>query len=115
MKFALSTTLFVLASTAAAQSNSSAAPTSTINVTPGCPSAPAADVMVTRSVVAVPSCAAGNSTKPAIVSVSLASGNSSSGSTATGTGSPAQFTGAATRFEGGLMVALGGAMLALVL
>ncbi|KAH7377741.1 hypothetical protein BKA66DRAFT_443284 [Pyrenochaeta sp. MPI-SDFR-AT-0127] len=77
-------------------------PTTTIVVTPGCPSAPSADVIVTRSLVAVPSCAADDSTKPSIISVpgygangTTPSGTGGGSSTTTGTGGLPQFTGAA--------------------
>jgi hypothetical protein len=50
--------------------------------------------MVTRSAVAVPSCAAGsNETKPSIIMMSGTGGMMGS---PTGTGAPAEFTGAAT-------------------
>ncbi|KAF2871613.1 hypothetical protein BDV95DRAFT_607039 [Massariosphaeria phaeospora] len=58
---ALSTLLFALTSAQNA--------TSIISITPACPTGPPADVMVTRTAVTVPSCAAGNATKPAIVSM----------------------------------------------
>ncbi|OAK94024.1 hypothetical protein IQ06DRAFT_353817 [Phaeosphaeriaceae sp. SRC1lsM3a] len=82
--------VFFAASSVSAQS--SAVPTSTIKITPGCPSAAPADVKVTRSAVAVPSCAAGNATKPMIVSMSTAGGM---GASMTASGMPTQFTGAA--------------------
>ncbi|KAF3010912.1 hypothetical protein E8E13_009954 [Curvularia kusanoi] len=83
--------------------------TTTITAKAGCPTGPAPDVIVTRSNVAVPSCAAGsNSTKPSIVSMpgygpppAGASGTGSAGAGAGGkgnatmTGMPPQFTGAA--------------------
>ena len=92
-------------------------------IKPGCPSAAPADVMVTRSAVAVPSCEAGsgsNATKPTIVSMSGygmgASGSAAGSAGATKTGStPAMFTGAAEGVRvGGAMVVLGG-LAALVL
>ena len=98
--------------------------TSTIQITPACPSGPAADVIVTRFAVAVPSCAAGNATKPVIVSMSMASGMASSimgggggmmGSATNSAGLPV-FTGAAGKLgqNAGLAV-LGGVAIALVL
>ncbi|KAF2124212.1 hypothetical protein P153DRAFT_390762 [Dothidotthia symphoricarpi CBS 119687] len=95
--FSLLSIALVAVGTCSAQSA-----TTTITVSPGCPSA-APDVMVTRSGVAAPSCAAGNGTKPMIVSMS------------TGTGSAAQFTGAASHGSGVEMGLLGFAALALVL
>ncbi|KAF1919339.1 hypothetical protein BDU57DRAFT_512386 [Ampelomyces quisqualis] len=80
-------------------------------VKPGCPSAAPADVVVTRSAVAVPSCAAGNATKPAVVSMSTSAGGaaSPSGSNA------AQFTGAADSVRvGGVMVIVGGVVAGLM-
>ncbi|KAJ4992348.1 hypothetical protein SVAN01_02057 [Stagonosporopsis vannaccii] len=82
------------------------AATTTITASPGCPTAPPADVVVTRSAVAVPSCeAGGNGTKPSIVSMSMpgsgagagGAGNATGTGTGTGTGQPAQFTGGAVR------------------
>ncbi|CAN9229521.1 hypothetical protein GT037_001675 [Alternaria burnsii] len=91
MKFSASilSTAVVLSSTVSAQSP---AVTSTLTVHPGCPSAAPADVMVTRSAVAVPSCAAGsNETKPSII---MMSGSGMMGS-ATASGNMPEFTGAA--------------------
>lgn len=97
------------------------APTSTIMIKPGCPSAAPADVMVTRSAVAVPSCEAGsNATKPAIVSMSTygmgtGMGTGMGGASATMSSNPAMFTGAASSVKaGGALVVLGG-LAALVL
>jgi hypothetical protein len=65
-------------------------------IKPGCPSAAPADVMVTRSAVAVPSCGAGNATKPTVVSMSPSMSMAGGlGGSPTGTGNPAQYTGAA--------------------
>ncbi|KAJ4375891.1 hypothetical protein N0V83_001169 [Neocucurbitaria cava] len=97
--------------------NSTATPTTTITVTPGCPSAAPADVTVTRSAVAVPSCEAGNATKPSIVSMP-GYGNMTAGATGTATGSasPSQYTGAASKMTGqGAMVVLGGVIAGLML
>lgn len=98
------------------QSSPSAA-TSTIKITPGCPSAAPADVMVTRSAVAVPSCEAGNATKPMIVSMSPTMSMGMGGGGATGSPTPSQFTGAASRYglEGSLAVVIGGAVLGLLI
>ncbi|KAI4671798.1 hypothetical protein J4E81_000646 [Alternaria sp. BMP 2799] len=69
--------------------------TTTLTAKAGCPSAAPADVMVTRSAVAVPSCAAGaNETKPSIVTMP-GYGTGMMGS-ATGTGMMPEFTGAAS-------------------
>ncbi|KAH8711990.1 hypothetical protein GQ44DRAFT_625937, partial [Phaeosphaeriaceae sp. PMI808] len=81
---------------------------STITVKPGCPTAPAADVMATRSAVIVPSCAAGNQTRPMIVSISTSSAMGGMGGSATGTGKPAMFTGAAQNNQVGVAVLIGG-------
>ncbi|KAL5115435.1 hypothetical protein ACEQ8H_006656 [Pleosporales sp. CAS-2024a] len=104
------TTLLVAAISVSAQYNdttpSPLAPTSTINITPGCPSGAPANLIVTRSNVAVPSCAAGNGTQPMVVSMS--------GSSMTPTSSmPANFTGAASSVDmsgGAMMLVLGGAV-----
>ncbi|EAT83000.1 hypothetical protein HBI56_069870 [Parastagonospora nodorum] len=89
---------------------------STIKITPACPSAPAADVQVTRSGVVVPTCEAGsgsNATKPTIMTMP-GYGMKPSGN-ATASGPPAQFTGAAEGLRiGGVAVVLGG-LAALVL
>ncbi|CBX96053.1 predicted protein [Plenodomus lingam JN3] len=86
---------------------------STITVSPGCPSAAPADVMVTRSAVVVPSCA-GNESKPTLISMPGYGSNMSA--TATGTGGAAMFTGAAGRVDvaGAMAVMVGGAVVALV-
>ncbi|CAO2652166.1 Nn.00g004490.m01.CDS01 [Neocucurbitaria sp. VM-36] len=114
----ISSTVLLVIGTASAQ-NSSAAPTSTITVTPGCPSTAPADVMVTRSAVAVPSCDAGNATKPSIVSMPGYGANmttaGASGS-ATGSGNSPQFTGAAGKMTSqGAIVVLGGLFAGLML
>jgi hypothetical protein len=89
-------------------------------VKPGCPSAAPADVMVTRSDVAVPTCEAGqNATKPSIVTMSGygggVMGTGMGGASSTMSGTPAMFTGAASSVKaGGAMVVLGG-LAALVL
>jgi hypothetical protein len=62
--------------------------TSTITIKPACPTGMPADVMVTRSGVVVPSCAAGNGTKPMIMSTGAM------GSATNSAGMPV-FTGAA--------------------
>jgi hypothetical protein len=85
--------------------------TTTIMIKPGCPSAPAGDVMVTRSAVAVPTCEAGNSTKPTIVSMS---GYGMGGATPTGPGSPAQYTGAASANRIGALAIVGGVVAGLM-
>jgi hypothetical protein len=86
-------------------------------IKPGCPSAAPADVMVTRSAVAVPSCEAGqNATKPSIVTMSGYGGGvmgtgmpGMPGASGSMTGAPAMFTGAASSVKaGGAMVVLGG-------
>ncbi|KAG9193863.1 hypothetical protein G6011_03898 [Alternaria panax] len=96
MKFStpiLSTAAMLLSSTVSAQTP---AVTSTLTVHPGCPSAAPADVMVTRSAVAVPSCAAGgNETKPSIIMMS-GSGSGGMMGSATASGNMPEFTGAAT-------------------
>ena len=108
----------ILTNTRDSQSPSST-PTTTLTVTPHCVAAPT-DVIVTRSNVAVPSCAGGaNETKPVIVSMSGMS--SGMAATATMSGGSAMFTGAAARVNanvgagmmgvgvfGGLVVALMG-------
>jgi hypothetical protein len=82
--------------------------TSTITITPGCPSAAPADVMVTRSGVPVPSCAAGNET------VTMMTMPSMSGSPTT-TGGSTQFTGAANNNGAkGVAVLVGGVFAALL-
>ncbi|KAH6644086.1 hypothetical protein C7974DRAFT_407793 [Boeremia exigua] len=82
----------VLAAGVTAQSPSI---TTTITAHAGCPTGPAADVMVTRSNAPVPSCAAGNGTKPSIVTMP-GYGPPAGNATATGSMAP-QFTGAAGR------------------
>jgi hypothetical protein len=77
-------------------------------------------VMVTRSAVAVPSCAAGaNETKPVIVSMATmpsgSMGAGAGGANATKTGSPAQFTGAASVARAGGVLALVGGAVAVLL
>ncbi|KAF2847405.1 hypothetical protein T440DRAFT_501192 [Plenodomus tracheiphilus IPT5] len=86
----------------------------TITVSPGCPSAAPADVIVTRSAVVVPSCA-GNETKPTLISMSGAGTGSNLSATATGTGGAAMFTGAAGRVDaaGAMAVMVGGAVVAM--
>ncbi|KAF1350373.1 hypothetical protein EJ07DRAFT_184359 [Lizonia empirigonia] len=96
-------------------SAASAVSVTTTTATPGCPSA-APDVMVTRSDVPVPSCAAGsNATKPSIVSMSgygpggMASGSAGTGGSATASGMLPEFTGAAGRTAvSGALVVVGG-------
>ncbi|KAH9880996.1 hypothetical protein J1614_001489 [Plenodomus biglobosus] len=107
----LTTVLFTIGATSA-QSTSTAAAMSTITVSPGCPSAAPADVMVTRSAVVVPSCA-GNETKPTLISMPGYGSNMSA--TATGTGGAAMFTGAAGRVDvaQAMAVMAGGAVVAL--
>ncbi|USP77525.1 hypothetical protein yc1106_04799 [Curvularia clavata] len=112
-------TLFALGATTLATDTSM--PMSTLTIHPGCPSAAPADAMVTRSAVAVPSCAAGNATKPMIVSMSgdmtmtMTGGGPMMTPSAIMSGNPAEFTGGATRkgVVGGLGV-LGGLVVALV-
>lgn len=84
----------------------------TITATPGCPSA-AADVIVTRSGVVVPSCAAGNGTKASVVSISGYRANATA--SATGSAGLPQFTGAAARGDamGAMAAIVGGAVVAL--
>ncbi|KAF1840213.1 uncharacterized protein K460DRAFT_359920 [Cucurbitaria berberidis CBS 394.84] len=125
--FSLSAVLLAIG-TASAQNatvtaNSTATPTTTITVAPGCPSATPADVMVNRSAVAVPSCDAGNATKPVIVSSAGSGSNTTTptgagagGASATGTGSPSQFTGAAGKVASqGAIVVIGGVIAGLML
>ncbi|KAH6881744.1 hypothetical protein J4E91_005095 [Alternaria rosae] len=111
MKFSTS---FVGAAVLLASTVSAEAPavTSTLTVKPGCPSAAPADVMVTRSAVAVPSCAAGaNETKPSIVTMP-GYGTGMMGS-ATGTGMMPEFTGAASaNMMSGVVVGLFGGLAA---
>jgi hypothetical protein len=92
-------------------SQNATAATSTIVIKPGCPSAAPADVMVTRSAVAVPTCEAGNATKPMIVSMS---GYGMGGASPTGSGKPAQYTGAASSNQIGAMAIVGGVVAGLM-
>jgi hypothetical protein len=72
--------------------------------------------MVTRSAVAVPSCAAGNNeTKPSIISMSGYGGGMMGSPTSTG--GAAEFTGAATANSavGGLVVGVFGGLVAALL
>ncbi|KAF1931962.1 uncharacterized protein M421DRAFT_417691 [Didymella exigua CBS 183.55] len=105
----------------AVSSAPAASVTTTITAKAGCPTGPAADVMVTRSNAPVPSCEAGNNaTKPSIVSMpgygmgsgmgGASGGASGSGNaTSTRTGAPAEFTGAAgkTAISGALAAVAG--------
>ncbi|KAH7392391.1 hypothetical protein DE146DRAFT_738205 [Phaeosphaeria sp. MPI-PUGE-AT-0046c] len=94
----------------------SAVPTSTITITPGCPSAAPADVKVTRSAVAVPSCAAGNATKPMIVSMSTTMGmGGGMGASMTASGNAAQYTGGAQGLSSGVIGVFGAAVGGIVL
>jgi hypothetical protein len=69
--------------------------------------------MVTRSGVAVPSCAAGNETKPSIVSMPGYGANMTGGSGSATASAPAtQFTGGAGKNAAGIMV-VGGIVAAL--
>jgi hypothetical protein len=94
---------------------------STLTVHPACPSTTPSDEMVTRSAVMVPSCAAGNETKPMIISVSgdktmtMPAGGPMMTPSMSASGNPAQFTGAAAKKSvvGGV-VALGGVIAAFV-
>lgn len=99
----------------------------TLTAHAGCPTGPAADVVVTRSNAPVPSCAGGaNETKPSIVTMPgygppMPSGGMGGGMGAGGNGSatmsgpPAMFTGAAGQnvVSGVLAVAAGLAAFAL--
>ncbi|XP_014557868.1 hypothetical protein COCVIDRAFT_95966 [Bipolaris victoriae FI3] len=102
------------------------APLSTLTIHPACPSAMPSDVIVTRSNVPVPSCAAGNKTKPMIISMDgdktmtmTAGGGAMMTPSMSSSGSPAQFTGAAVRHSvgvlgGGILAVVGGAVVAVV-
>jgi hypothetical protein len=99
----------------------------TLTAHAGCPTGPAADVVVTRSNAPVPSCAGGaNETKPSIVTMpgygppmpsgGMGGGMGAGGSgSATMSGSPAMFTGAAGQnvVSGALAVVAGLAAFAL--
>ncbi|EMD85771.1 hypothetical protein COCC4DRAFT_152130 [Bipolaris maydis ATCC 48331] len=121
MRLSTSLLTFFLATVTA----TSDTPLSTLTIHPACPSTTPSDAIVTRSNAPIPSCAAGNETKPLIISMD---GNKTMTMTAGGgsarmtpsmssSGSPAQFTGAAGRnvgFGGGVLAAVGGAVVAVV-
>lgn len=94
-------------------------PMSTLTVHPACPSAAPTDVMVTRSAVMVPSCAAGNESTPMIVSMSGDATMTMTGGgsimTPSMSGKPAEYTGEAAKkgVVGGVVV-LGGVFAALM-
>ncbi|EUC42728.1 hypothetical protein COCMIDRAFT_75069, partial [Bipolaris oryzae ATCC 44560] len=102
------------------------APLSTLTVHPACPSTTPSDVIVTRSNVPVPSCAAGNETKPLIISMDgdktvtmTAGGGAMMTPIMSSSGSPPEFTGAAMRNSvvggaGAIVAMLGGAVVAVV-
>ncbi|KAI8938481.1 hypothetical protein NX059_004373 [Plenodomus lindquistii] len=100
--------------TVGASAQTPAAPTtSTITISPGCPTAAPADILVTRSALPIPSCA-GNETKPSLISMSGYGAGAGANPTMTGTGGPAMFTGAAGRVDVvGAMVVLGGVVVGL--
>jgi hypothetical protein len=76
-------------------------------IKPGCPSAAPADVMVTRADVPVPTCEAGNSTKPTLV-------NMSGYGMPSATTNPGQFTGAASSSHVGALAIVGGVVVGLM-
>jgi hypothetical protein len=82
--------------------------TSTIMIKPGCPSAAPGDVIVTRSNLPVPTCEAGNSTKPTLISMSGYGMASATGSM------PGQFTGAASNNRIGALALAGGVVAGLM-
>ncbi|EMD63464.1 hypothetical protein COCSADRAFT_328246 [Bipolaris sorokiniana ND90Pr] len=112
-------TLFLTAVTATSDT-----PLSTLTIHPACPSTTPSDVIVTRSNAPIPSCAAGNETKPLIISMDgdktmtmTAGGGAMMTPSMSSSGSSAQFTGAAGRnnvFGGGILAAVGGAVVAVV-
>ncbi|KAF1938001.1 hypothetical protein EJ02DRAFT_458257 [Clathrospora elynae] len=121
MKFSTSLlSVAVLATGTVSAQSSSAMAISTLTITPkACPTGAPADVMMTRSAVAVPSCeAGGNSTTPVVVVMNGTATMTIGGSktpTASG-GAAATFTGAAAANGAkGVAAIFGGAIAALLL